>query len=559
MVGILWGKKRIRNTMNAGIGCLLWIPIIGVCPRFPPGGTAGFVQTNDDDDNVDSVMDLWDDSILFANDDDDLDLLTVNVCVPWPEGRVNIGLQNAYSQSTRAWSDKNHTTRILPDPNGNYTRIYEPVGQQFSLDLYLEALQASGGGHTTDPWVAVRYARKTGPRDYVELPGPDPNASDPYHAWFTMVCVDVDMNDVPDNNPMYGNTAETMPGGFLPVGKIQDLMVKPVAPLDPCDVPDTWPQLTLSVEGETTCVEIYDASMTHISPLPYRFSPDVNQVFYVKGVQPTSDLREVTLVLTHDYTGFKDKINLTVFDTRKVPLGSAANLQTCIIGKVYVPTSQGGLLTLTGAPITLYYTNGGDLSYAVALQILKGQLDANIVSTGNPCEYLVPQNAYGWYYVKIISATPTSISSTFLETGTASKTPWNGWYWPKLDSAGANLYEQTGDYTPLKDYDTVYGTSNRAAEEASYSGGESWEGHCWGWMVASIALDQPAATTKDGVVFNQEEMEGLYTELGEGAGGGIEYVLGNPQSPQIPAGPPTSALGEPIDEWVGDFHRCLNQ
>lgn len=143
----------------------------------------------------------------------------------------------------------------------------------------------------------------------------------------------------------------------------------------------------------------------------------------------------------------------------------------------------------------------------------------------------------------------------------ASKTPWNGWYWPKLDSAGANLYEQTGDYTPLKDYDTVYGTSNRAAEEASYSGGESWEGHCWGWMVASIAMDQPAATTKDGVVFNQEEMEGLYTELGDGvgAGSGVTFQLGFPGSAEIPPGPPTSDPCEPVDEWIGDFHRCLNQ
>jgi hypothetical protein len=236
----------------------------------------------------------------------------------------------------------------------------------------------------------------------------------------------------------------------------------------------------------------------------------------------------------------------------KIPLGGSAGLSDCIVGKVYVPTRWGGTLTLSGGNVELFYTDGSDLTLDTAALILTGGLDPNIVAQGNPCEYSVTQDN-GWFYVK--AAASATISAAFLEDGAASVTPWNGWYWPRLDSVNPNLYDSTGSYTPLKKYDMVYGTSTRAKELATFSGGVYWEGHCWGWSLASIARTQPSATTVNGVSFGQDEMEGLYTELANGALSGTgswTWVVNG-----IPPGPPTAASNDAVDIWPGKVHNAL--
>jgi len=249
---------------------------------------------------------------------------------------------------------------------------------------------------------------------------------------------------------------------------------------------------------------------------------------------------------------------VVVVKVEKIPLGRSADLSKFIIGKVYVPTKWGGELKLTGSNVQLFYTDGSDLDCDTAIQMFKGELDASRVAQGSPCTYDVPENEHGWYYAKIPNDARTEISAEFVQRGAASTTPWNGWYWPSLDSVNPNLYDETGPYTPLKDYDTIYGTSERAAEEANYSGGDSWWGHCWGWSLAAIAKTQPGATTTNGVVFSQDEMEGLYTELAEGATVGWTWRVGSP-SAGIPAGPPTAATGEAVDSWADDVQNALRQ
>jgi hypothetical protein len=251
----------------------------------------------------------------------------------------------------------------------------------------------------------------------------------------------------------------------------------------------------------------------------------------------------------------------TVVGQQKIALGGSASLSKYIIGKVYVPTKYGGALGLSGASAELFYTDGSDLTDTKIVQIYNDQLDSYIVASGSPCNYNVPNDKKGWYYVKITNTSATSITAGFEESGQATNTPWNSWFWPRLDSptSRAVLYDSSGTYTPLKKYDTVYSTTNRATEETNYSGGASWEGHCWGWNLAAIALTQPSATTKSGVTFNQDEMEGLYTELADGATGGWQWKVGSLPSSPIPAGPPTSASGEPVDSWADELQNGLRQ
>ena len=246
-----------------------------------------------------------------------------------------------------------------------------------------------------------------------------------------------------------------------------------------------------------------------------------------------------------------------VLAIRKIPLGRAAPLTKYVIGKLYVPTKWGGSNTLYGADIQLFYTNGSNLTWDVAAKIFNGQLDANRVAQGNPCKYTVPENQAGWYYVKITNFAAMTVSNIYIESGLTASRPWNGWYWPTLDSVNPNLYDTGGSYTPLLDYDAVYGATTHIAEAANYSGGDGWWGHCWGWSFASVAEPQPSATTKNGVTFNQDEMEGLYTELAEGADVGWTWRVGDTVN-SLPASPCTSAQGETIDSFASTFHDALH-
>ena len=72
-------------------------------------------------------------------------------------------------------------------------------------------------------------------------------------------------------------------------------------------------------------------------------------------------------------------------------------------------------------------------------------------------------------------------------------------------------------------------------EGANYKGDANtpgWLGHCKGWAFASIAKAQPTGTTKEGITFSQDEMEGLWTELAEGATSGCIYTFGTPPDPE---------------------------
>ena len=245
---------------------------------------------------------------------------------------------------------------------------------------------------------------------------------------------------------------------------------------------------------------------------------DIN--FWVEGVE-TGAVSIAMIYMDEDGEEVcRDTVNVTVSPFRivKIPLGGSATLASNIIGKVYVPTMFGGDLTLSNGTVQLFYTDGADLDYETAAQIYNGDLDASMVAEGDPCTYEVEEDEHGWYYVKLSSAGSASIRATFVQMGEADAIPWNGWYWPYPNDQNPNLYDDDGNYTPLKKYDEVYGTHARANEEAYQPSPDADTGHCWGWALASVSITQPPETTStNGVFFNQDEMEGLFTELADGS------------------------------------------
>ena len=71
--------------------------------------------------------------------------------------------------------------------------------------------------------------------------------------------------------------------------------------------------------------------------------------------------------------------------------------------------------------------------------------------------------------------------------------------------------------------------------------------------MASILIPQPGITSKDGVNFTRDDMEGLYSELANCA---VQKDMGRFVE-NIPAGPPTPNPGEPVDAYCDDVHNLL--
>jgi hypothetical protein len=242
-------------------------------------------------------------------------------------------------------------------------------------------------------------------------------------------------------------------------------------------------------------------------------------------------------------------INITIL---KIPLGGSVNLSKYVLGKVYEPTKWGGKLSVGGGA-SLYYTDGSDLTPEVAWKIIKGDLTA----LNNP--YEVPENKHKWYYVHINATSPTEVNATFTQKGEADKRPWDFYYWkskPSTDTARPNLYADNG---PLQKYD-IYVHSQNAShslyaakewEAVNHVGTVDWAGHCLGATVASILLNQPTPITSSNL--SQDEMEGLWAELGESSNIQLDSGFGG-----CPAGAPIEGT-DSTDNYAGACHDTLEQ
>ncbi|MEW6606716.1 MAG: hypothetical protein AB1414_04555 [bacterium] len=195
--------------------------------------------------------------------------------------------------------------------------------------------------------------------------------------------------------------------------------------------------------------------------------------------------------------------------------------------EVYVPTKYGGVLTISAPGCTIEIFDP------------KGNPFTNGTEVG--------ENNHGWFTFKVSGAKNYTVSNTFVEKGEATTRPWNGWYWPTEPNTNPNLYD---DGYALDKYDQVYNTSAQNWEVTNHVGVEPWEGHCWGWSIASIVKSQPEPTEQDSIKFDQDDMEGLYIELADCGWYGSVLVDNIPSEP-------TPALGESVDRYADDVHIAL--
>jgi len=241
----------------------------------------------------------------------------------------------------------------------------------------------------------------------------------------------------------------------------------------------------------------------------------------------------------------------------RIPLGRSRKLSMArvTVGKIYVPTRYGGRLTVqtTAGKLQLFYKNGQDMD-PVTLEDIKGGQYA-ITSPSPLVSYDVPKDKHGWYFVRVIETSGSDVSNEFMQEAQAQQRPWNGWYCPTEPNTNPNIYEEEGSFVPLKKYDQLYGTRTREWEARNHVGQWGWEGHCWGWSLASIAKRNPNEGSRG---FTKWEIRALYTELADNAPAGWRWVIGTPTNP-IPSGPVSEAEGEDPDQWVKRFHDGLRK
>jgi len=245
--------------------------------------------------------------------------------------------------------------------------------------------------------------------------------------------------------------------------------------------------------------------------------------------KPTENTTYTVKVTDADNFECEATIKVIVCEPEKIKLGIKKTMASKSCFKVYVPTRWGGKLKITttnGTITKLKYPDKSDYS--------------NGSETGT--------DKQGWYTFGVFDADNYEVKAEFIQTGQASKRPWN-FYWWSLIPGTTTLYSIPG---PLSKYDAKFGTTARSWEETNHGGTVGWFGHCLGASYASILLNQPTAIS--GFSATNDEMEGLWAELGEKDGIEIcpDEVFG------IPAGPPTSG-SDATDAYAGKFHRIMEQ
>ena len=118
----------------------------------------------------------------------------------------------------------------------------------------------------------------------------------------------------------------------------------------------------------------------------------------------------------------------------------------------------------------------------------------------------------------IVLMAPAAASAA-QESGSSSKWPWSGYWWPML-STEANMYDQGG---PLQKYDAfIRGTSGYQSQSQLWeqqnhmttNAANTWWGHCHAWAAASILTAEPPANyNSGGVHWTTNDTKGLVTEL----------------------------------------------
>jgi len=263
-----------------------------------------YIPVNDDDDNENGLMDMSEpNQPSTVPDDDDLVTLSLSANIPSREAEDRLKL-GAFRDTGKlqVWGLRRRDN-LLIDNLMDHEELWR-VNNAPAV-VYVEGMFASGGEVNNDPLLGWDIFP-----DYL---GGWSGDLDKCQKRFTVVHVDVDMDEVTDDNEDYWSgltpTAETTPGGFVPLDGWARLVVKPVKPI--ADSISRAVSFSVINNGDGR-IEVWNEGKT--SQITEPLTPTVDTVCWVRGAHLSSSLRDVTLYLTHTATGFKDKINLTVVE-----------------------------------------------------------------------------------------------------------------------------------------------------------------------------------------------------------------------------------------------------
>jgi hypothetical protein len=273
------------------------------------------IPVNDDDDDEDGVMDNKGGS-LPGDDDDLVPMLISDNSLRGQPDVVSLGIIHD-TGGLQVWDQKTRTGRLIG--NMDLSKTW-PAAANWSETVYVEGMHASSGQDSSDPKLRWDYFGHIYAGEYLSYPlyGWSDDMGLCQKRW-TVVHVDMDMPTVADDWTEGGDmmTEETMPGGFIPLEDFAQLTVRPVMPA--LTSPSSWRNMTLDVEYRGNGrVQIWDEFLYAPLTLPHPCSPTANTTYYVEGYHASSEPCDITLVLTHVTTGFKDRINLTVVGVDKI-------------------------------------------------------------------------------------------------------------------------------------------------------------------------------------------------------------------------------------------------
>ena len=124
--------------------------------------------------------------------------------------------------------------------------------------------------------------------------------------------------------------------------------------------------------------------------------------------------------------------------------------------------------------------------------------------------------------IAILASAIPATANAAEETGSTSRWPWSGYWWPML-STDTNLYDNGQALAKYDQY--LFNTTgtrggaqaweaNTANKHSTSNAANGWWGHCHAWAAASILAKEPAYNfTKGRVTFNTNDTKGLVTEL----------------------------------------------
>lgn len=242
---------------------------------------------------------------------------------------------------------------------------------------------------------------------------------------------------------------------------------------------------------------------TGLTPAP---TLDENQGMYT-GIIGLGEPGEYKVKATCGTADTGHEISIHVINQAKIPLGGSAPLSKYFVGKVYVPTRYGGTLKLTaGTNVELFYTDGANLDYNcdMVLAIVKGEADFYKVAEGNPCQYSETSEKWRWYYVRVDTTSPVSVSSEFTQSKTVTKSPWPLWWFPYADEDSLGT-DQENLYDPghcLDLYDTAYSTNSMDREKLC------WYSNGFGHFIAKPVVKECDAEITWGRDLNDADGDG---------------------------------------------------